>query len=83
MNRLIQIPDFLLLIPFRQCLDERFRKVFAFGKTLNLLDEFIGYQRGDFHGQIIRWFIVLFQPLLSSNAGPRRGQQPSHHPHWF
>src|SRR5580658_7685681 len=64
MNRLIQIPDFLLLIPFRQCLDERFRKIFAFGKTLNLLDKFIGYKRGNFHKLIIRWFIVLFQPLF-------------------
>ena len=54
MNRFFQIPDLLLLVPFRQCFDKRFRKVLAFGETLNLLDKFIGQKRGDFHGLIIR-----------------------------
>ncbi len=42
MNGLFQILDFLLLVPFRQCLDERFRKVFALGETLDLLNQLIG-----------------------------------------
>jgi len=59
-NNLIELPDFLQVAPFSQSLQERFCQVLTLGVGMDLSNQLIGNQWGDFHRSIIRWTIVFF-----------------------